>query len=71
MKTQTLKFNNILETIYGLPLEERLEIKILLEHNIADSRRNEIAKNFKKAQEEDKSGTLEFSSNITDLRNML
>lgn len=71
MKTQALKFNNIVATIYDLPLEERLEIKILLEHNIADARRNEIANNFKKAKGEVKSGTLEFSSNITDLRNML
>ena len=71
MKTQNLNFNNIVATIYGLPLEERLEIKILLEHNIANARRNEIANNFKKAQEEVKSGSLEFSSEMTDLRKML
>ncbi len=71
MKLQALEFNNIIETIYGLPLEDRLEIKNLLEHNIADSRRNEIADNYKKAQEEHKSGKLKFSSNTTELKKML
>ncbi len=71
MKTQDLKFNTIVETIYALPLEDRLEIKMLLEHNIADARRDEIAENFKKSQEEYKTGQLEFSSNINELKQML
>jgi hypothetical protein len=71
MKTQVLKFNNIIETLYGLSLEDRLEIKTLLEHNIADARRTEIANNFKKSQEETKSGKLIFSSNISELKKML
>ena len=71
MKAQALQFNNIVESIYSLPLEERVKIKNLLEHNIADSRRNEIANNYKKAQEEQKSGKLKFSSKITELKKML
>jgi hypothetical protein len=71
MSTQALLFNNIVETIYGLPLEDRLEIKNLLEHNIADTRRNEIANNYKKAQVEHKAGKLKFSSKILDLKKML
>ena len=71
MKAQVLKFNHIVETLYNLPLEERLEIMTLLEHNIADSRRNEIANNFKQSQEELKSGNLKFTSKIEDLKNML
>ena len=59
-----LKFNNIVETIYGLSLEDRLEIKNLLEHNIADARRNEIATNYKTSLEENKSGRLKFLSRI-------
>lgn len=58
MKAQALKFNHIVETLYNLPLEERLEINTLLEHNIADSRRNEIANNFRQSQDELKSGKL-------------
>ena len=71
MKTQSEQFSNIVETIYNLSLEDRLEIKNLLEHNIADSRRNEISNNFKKTQEEHKDGKLKFSSNIDELKKML
>lgn len=71
MKTQVLQFNNIIETIYSLPLEDRLEIKNLLEHNIADTRRDEIADNFKKALEEHKSGKLKLSSSVLELKKMV
>ena len=64
-------FNNVVETVYNLPLEEREELKTLLDHNIADSRRTEIAVNYKKAQVEQKSGNLKFSSNIKALKKML
>ncbi len=64
-------FNNVVETVYSLPLDEREELKTLLDHNIADSRRNEIAVNYKKAQAEQKSGKLKFSSNIKTLKKML
>ena len=71
MKTQTIQFNDLVDQIYNMPLEDKLELKNLLEHNIADSRREEIANNAKKTKEENKSGKLSFSSNITELKNML
>jgi hypothetical protein len=71
MKTRALPFDRIVETIYSLPLEDRMEIKDLLEHNIADSRRNEISGNFKKTQADYKSGKLKFSSKIDELKEML
>lgn len=71
MGTQALHFNNIIETIYGLPLEDRLEIKNLLEHNIADARRQEIVNNYKKSYQELKSGKLKFSSKLYELKKML
>ena len=71
MKAQALKFNHIVDTLYGLPLEERLEIMTLLENNIADTRRNEIANTFKLSQEELKLGKLKFTSKIEELKNML
>ncbi len=64
-------FSNVVETVYNLPLEERLELKSLLENNIADSRRTNIASNYKKALSEQKNGSLTFSSNIEDLKKML
>jgi hypothetical protein len=71
MKAYALSFNSIIDSIYRLPLEDRMEIKNLLEHNIADTKRNEIAINFKKAQLEDRMGKLLFTSNIEDLKKML
>ena len=71
MKLETMTFNNILETIYGLPLEDKMEIITLLEHNVADSRRDEIADNYKKATIEQKTGKLKFSSKISDLKKIL
>lgn len=71
MKTQVIKFNTIVDTIYSLSLEERLEIKTLLEHNIADTRREEIALNYENSLEENKSGKLKFSSKISELKKML
>jgi len=72
MKTQVLKFNNIIDTIYSLPLEDKEEIKTLLEHNIADARRDEIELNFRKSKKEEyKAGKLKFSSKIDELKKML
>ena len=71
MKTQAIQFNSIVDTICNLPLEEKVELMSLLEHNIADSRRDEIVANYKKAQEEEKAQKLKFSSNIQELKQML
>ena len=71
MKTQTLKFDHIVQTLYDLSLEDQFEIKTLLEHNIAETRRDEIAKNFKNTVEELKSGEIKFSSNIDELKKMV
>ena len=65
------QFDNIVETVYNLSLEDRLELKSLLEHNIADSRRDEIASNYKSAQAEHKAGKLKFSSSMQELKKML
>lgn len=66
-----VEFNNLVESLYNLPLEDKIELKNLLEHNIADSRRDEIVANFKKSQSENKAGKLKFSSNIRQLKKMI
>lgn len=71
MKTDNIDFNEIIESVYNLPLEYKEELKSLLEHNIAEDRREEIARNFKSAQKEQKNGKLKFSSSITELKKML
>jgi hypothetical protein len=71
MKAAVMNFNHIIETIYNLPLADRIQIITLLEHNIADTRRNEIAKNYKNTQLENKANKLKFSSKLYELKKML
>lgn len=71
MKTLAFRFDDIVDKIYSLPLEEKVELKNLLENNIAESRRNEIASNYSDARKQEHSGNLKFSSDINELKNML
>ena len=68
MKSATVYFNSIVESIYNLPLEYKEELRSLLEHNIADARRSEISDNYKTSQKENKAGKLKFSSSIGGCR---
>jgi hypothetical protein len=71
MKTSALRFNDIVDKIYSLPIDEKVELKNLLEHNIAESRRNEIASNYILSRVEEESGKLKFSSDINELKQLL
>ena len=71
MTTEKIQFNEIVEKIYKLPLEIKKELKNLLENNIADERRAEIAKNVKLAKVEEKDAKLEYSSDIDKLKQMM
>ena len=64
MSTNQLQYNEIVDKIYSLPLEVKRDLKNLLENNIADERRNEIAENLRIARKEEKAGNLEFSSHF-------
>jgi hypothetical protein len=68
LKTDSLDFNNIVDIIYNLPLEAREELKNLLEHNISDSKRDEIVSSYKAAKKEEKAGALKFSTSIEDFK---
>ena len=71
MKSEVLPFNTLVENIYSLSLEERLEIKSLLENNISETKREEILDNYKKSKAEHTKGRLKFSSKIGELKKML
>lgn len=71
MRIQTNNFDQVLNNLYKMSLEERLEIRNLLDHNIAETRRKEILKNYKLSQEEHENGALQFSSSIDELKKML
>ncbi len=52
MKTQAIQFSDLVDQIYCMPMEDKLELKNLLEQNISEARREEIASNAKKAKQE-------------------
>lgn len=66
-----VQFSEIVESVYNLPLEDRLELQSLLEHNVSEARRNEIAHNIQIARDEQISGKLVFSSDINELKQLL
>ena len=68
MSTHVLQFNAIIEAIYSLPIEDRLEIKNLLEHNIADFRHDEIVKHFQQSLEDLNKGKLKFLWKVEELK---
>ncbi|MDX2001091.1 MAG: hypothetical protein SFW35_01545 [Chitinophagales bacterium] len=71
MKIDAIAFNKIVESVYNLPLEFKEELKSLLEHNIAEARRKEMAENGKAALKEYRNGKLKFSSSVKELKKML
>lgn len=71
LQNMTFHYNDIVDKIYSLPLEDKVELKKLLENNIADARRTEIQLHYKQSKSEEQSGDLNFSSNIDDLKNTL
>ena len=71
MKTLAFRFNDVVEKIYKLSLDDKLELKNLLENNIAEERRNEILSNYKKAKSELKDNKLHFSADINELRKII
>jgi hypothetical protein len=64
-----LQFSNVVDAAYKLSLADREELKNLLEHNILEARREEIATSFLAAKSEEKK--MKFSNNITELKKML
>lgn len=71
MKSQALSFDKLLETLYRLSIEDKEEVKVLLENHIVEARRAKMASNHKKSMVEEKSGKLKFSSSVKELKKML
>lgn len=71
MTVDKSNFSAIVASVYNLPLNEKLELKNLLEHNISDALRDDILSSYNSAQEEHKKGTLKFKDNADELLNML
>lgn len=64
-------FNDVVEAIKSLSLDEKREIQLLLQQYLREERRDEVHENFKAAQIEQQKDELIFSSNIKELRQLI
>jgi len=66
-----LEYRKIVNEIRNLPLEDKEEIRILLEKYIIEERRAEIFENYKKSRREGRSRKLVFSNKVAELKKMI
>ncbi len=64
------RYDIIVESIKKLPLNEKEELKSLIERYIIEERREEIKRHYKEGLSELKKGKLQFSSNVKELKNI-
>ncbi len=63
-----LEYSKIVNEIRNLPLEDKEEIKVLLEKYIIEERRAEIFENYKRSRKESRRRKLIFSSKVAELK---
>ena len=66
-----MTFSDVVEEIKNLSTEEKREIQILLQQYLREDRRDEIVDNFQSAQLQQQQGELKFSSNLTQLKQLM
>lgn len=66
-----MTFSDVVEAIKSLSADEKHEIQLLLQQYLREERRDEIYENFSVAKIEQPEGELKFSSNITELKQLL
>jgi len=66
-----MTFNDLINKIRNLSLDEKIEIKEIIEKSIIDERRKEIQKHYLESKKEYNTGKLQFSRNISKLKKMI
>ncbi len=64
-------FDSLVTEIRGRSAEEKAELKFLLERELIEERRREIFANADASRGEEENGTIQFSSNVSELRKFL
>jgi hypothetical protein len=67
----SMTFSDLVEEIRHRPVEERVELREILEKDLIAARRAEIHQNHAQSLEELKNGTLTFSSDFDELMDQL
>jgi hypothetical protein len=65
-----MTFSDVVEAIKSLSTDEKQEIQLLIAQYLREERRQEMLNNFNTSKEEERSGKLNFSSNISELKKM-
>ncbi len=66
-----MRFNDVVEAIKGLSLNEKQEISILLQQYLREEYRDNIYKNSQLAQRKEKQGKLKFSDQLDELKGLI
>ncbi len=66
-----MSFNDVVEAIRSLSLEEKQEIQNLLTQYLREERRDELYQSYQTSLFEERNGELKFSSNINELKQLL
>ena len=66
-----IAFNELVDKILELSIDEKQEIKNILDHSLIGQRRDEIYKRYVESKEQEKSDKLKFSDSISDLKKQL
>ena len=65
------KYNTLVEEVKKLSVEEKEELKFLIEKYLVEERRDEIFKNYQESKKEIEEKQLEFSGDTKTLKEML
>lgn len=66
-----MSFNDVVEAIRSLSLEEKQEIQNLLTQYLREERRDELYQSYQTSLFEERNGELKFSSNINELKQLI
>lgn len=66
-----MSFSDVVETIKNLSFEEKQEIQALLVQYLREEKREEIYNNYQKSLDEEREESLDFSSNINELKQLI
>jgi hypothetical protein len=64
-------FEVLVEQVRTRSVEEKEQLKFLIERDLVEARRRDIAENHKRSEEEAKGGKLKFASSIDDLKKII
>lgn len=66
-----MSFSDVVETIKNLSFEEKQEIQALLAQYLREEKREEIYSNYQKSLDEEREGSLDFSSDNNELKQLI